>query len=266
MFRVTTLKPVWRSLFMLLLCALPLALAGACKDKLDAPHGEDPTGAKPASNDLPALVLKDDTPNLLLTWIDEKGDFHVVQKIPDVPEAGRAEVRVVETTREAGTGKLVYVADLAKKNADGTYPVKVIPRTEWDEKGASRRKARLEALAPPPSASVAASAAPSSSGAPGPVATPKVAGNKVVAIVYGAEWCKPCHDAAAYLKARGVTVVEKDVDADESAQAEMNKKLERIKAPGASIPIIDVMGQILVGFSPRALEKAVETARNAKTL
>lgn len=258
------MKRVWRAVILLLVCALPLLLAGACKQKSDAPSGEDPTGAKPTSNELPPLALKDDTPNLLLTWIDDKGDFHVVQKIADVPEPGRGEVRVVETTREEGTGKLVYVADLSKKNPDGTYPVKVIPRTEWDEKGASRRKARLEALAPPPSASAPASA--SGSAGPGPAPAPKVAANKVVAIVYGAEWCKPCHDAAAYLKQRGVTVVEKDVDADEAAQAEMQKKLERVKMQGASIPVIDVMGQILVGFSPRALERAVETARNAKTL
>ncbi len=256
----------WRALLLFCLCALPLVLAGACKGKPDAPSGEDTTGAKPTKSELPPLEVKDDTPSLLLTWIDDKGDFHVVQKVPDVPEPGRAEVRVVDTTREEGTGKLVYVADLSKKGPDGTYPVKVISRSEWDEKGASRRKARLEALAPPPSASAPASAVASGSAGPGPAPTPKVAANKVVAIVYGADWCKPCHDAAAYLKQRGVTVIEKDVDADEAAQAEMQKKLERVKMAGASIPVIDVMGQILVGFSPRALEKAVETAKNAKTL
>ena len=239
----------------------------ACKNEQNAPSSEDPTGAKPTSQELPPLEVKDDTPKLLLTWIDEKGDFHVVEKVAEVPEAGRAAVRVVSTTREEGSGKLVYVADLSKKNPDGTYPVKVIPRSDWDEKGASRRKARLEALAPPPSATAPPSAVASGSAAPGPAPTvPKFTGNKVVAIVYGAEWCKPCHDAAAYLKQRGVTVVEKDVDADESAQAEMQKKLERVKMPGASIPVIDVMGQILVGYSPRALERAVETAKNAKTL
>ena len=167
---------------------------------------------------------------------------------------------MVITSKEEGTGKLVYVADLGKKNPDGTYPTKVIPRGEWDEKGASRRKARLEALAPPPSASVAASASA------GPATPPKVHARKVSAIVYGAEWCKPCHDAASYLKQRGVNVIYKDVDADESAQAEMQKKLERVKMGGASIPVIDVMGQLLVGFSPRALDKAIEVAENQKTL
>lgn len=251
----------WRSLLLLVICLLPLVLAGACKGKTEPPSGDDPTGTKPTSNELPPIEVRDDTAGLLLTWIDDKGDFHVVQKPADVPEAGKSEVRVVITSKEEGTGKLVYVANLGQKNADGTYPTKVIARSEWDEKGASRRKARLEALAPPPSASVAASG--SASGGPAPVKAPS---RKVSAIVYGAEWCKPCHDAARYLKQKGVNVTYKDVDADESAQAEMQKKLERVKMGGASIPVIDVMGQLLVGYSPRALDKAIEVAENQKTL
>jgi len=155
----------------------------------------------------------------------------------------------------------VYVADLSRKNPDGTYPVKVISRSAWDEKGASRRKARREALAPP-----SQSAPPGASGSGAPAASAAIPTGKVVAIIYGADWCKPCHDAARYLKQRGVLVVEKNVEEDAAAQQEMRKKLERAKLPGASIPVIDVMGQVLVGFSPRALERAIEQAQNAQTL
>jgi glutaredoxin len=252
----------WRSLLLLVICLLPLLLAGACKSKTEPSSGDDPTGAKPTSSELPPIEVKDDTAGLLLTWIDDKGDFHVVMKPADVPEPGRKEVRVVVTGKEEGTEKLVYVADLTKKGADGTYPVKVMPRSEWDEKAAGLRKARLEALAPPPSASVAASASASA----GPATAPKLNTRRVSAIVYGAEWCKPCHDAARYLKQKGVNVAYKDVDADENAQAEMQKKLDRYKMGGASIPVIDVMGQLLVGFSPQALDKAIERAENQKTL
>lgn len=241
-----------------LLAAL-IALAG-CRGKNDGDDDSDPSGTKPTSGDLPALELRDETTHLLLTWIDDKGDFHVVQKPADVPEKARAEVRVVVTTREEGTGKLVYVADLAHKRPDGTYPVTVITRAMWEEKGASRRKARLEALAPP-----TGSGAPSGSASAGPASSALPSG-KVVAIIYGADWCKPCHDAAAYLKQRGVAVVEKDIDEDPGARQEMQKKLERARMPGASIPVIDVMGQILVGFSPRALERAVSQAQNEQTL
>lgn len=246
----------WRRIVFFSLCAL--LAASSCKNKGEG--GDDPSGTTPISNELGPLELKDDTPNLLLTWIDEKGDFHVVTKPGDVPEKARDAVRVVVTTRPDGTGKQFYVADLTKKNPDGTYPVKTMSRSEWDEKGASRRQARLEALAPPsatPPASAASSAPPVGSAPPQ---------RKISAIVYGADWCKPCHDAARYLRQKGVAVTEKNVESSEAIQQEMDKKLERAKMGGASIPVIDIMGRLMVGYSPTALDRAVENARNQKTL
>ena len=79
----------WRALLLLLCCLSPLVMTVACKNEQNAPSSEDPTGAKPTSQELPPLEVKDDTPKLLLTWIDEKGDFHVVQKVAEVPEAER---------------------------------------------------------------------------------------------------------------------------------------------------------------------------------
>ncbi len=213
----------------------------------------DPTGTAPVAGQLPPLELRDDTASLLLTWVDDKGDFHVVQKLADVPQAARREVRVVVTTKVEGTGKLVYVADLTRKNPDGTYPVATRSRAQWDEIGAKKRAARLEALAPPP---------PSASAAPAPEGG--TAGFEV--IIYGADWCTPCHDAERYLKQRGVKVVYKDIEQSQVAAQEMKRKLDKKGLGAASIPIIDVMGQILVGFDPRALDRAIDAARSAKTL
>jgi len=245
-----------------LLLAVCLALGGCRKQATPTPS--DDTGAVPKATELPALEIKDDTPNLLLTWIDDKGDFHVVQKPADVPKEGREQVRVVVTTREEGTGKLVYVANLNEVTPAGAYRVKTMTRAAWDELGAGKRKARLEALAP--------SAVPAPSDSP-PGTQPDAAGTSkkalaggISATIYGASWCKPCHDTAKYLKQRGVTVVDKDIDENPVAAAEMRQKLERAGRSGSSIPVIDLMGQILVGFSPMALDQAIEAARNAKPL
>ncbi len=255
---------VGRIVALLLALSVSLTFIAGCKCSKDEGGGQDDTAAKPTAAELPHLDLRDDTENLLLTWIDEKGDFHVVQKIADVPEKSRGAVRVVVTTLEEGTGKLVYVADLSKKNPDGAYPVRTLTRAAWDEKGAERRSARLEALAPRPSAAPSGSAPPGTDTPPGELDPKGVAG--VVAIIYGAEWCKPCHDAARYLKQRGVTVIEKDVEESQVAAREMKEKLIRAKLQGASIPVIDIMGQVMVGFSPQALDRAIEAARNTKTL
>lgn len=76
-------------------------------------------------------------------------------------------------------------------------------------------------------------------------------------IIYGASWCGPCHQAQAYLKKRGVPFVEKDIEDDPGAAAEMQKKLQRAGIRGGSIPVIDVKGKILVGFSPGAVDAAL---------
>lgn len=248
--------------FLLLLAVL---LGGmACRSREPAAN-EKPNATTPRSDELPKLVVKADTPNLLLTWIDDKGDFHVVQKPDDVPSVARKQVRVVVTDKEAGTGDRVYVANLDETTPDGAYRLKTMTRAAWDELGASLRKARLEALAP--SAAPPPSAAPAEEpAAPGAPKGPKAQGIKVTAIIYGADWCKPCHAAEDYLKGRGVTVVMKDIEASEAAQAEMQQKLARAGRGGASIPVIDLMGQILVGYSPGALDNAIRTAQNAKAL
>jgi glutaredoxin len=230
--------------------------------KSGAPAPSDDTGATPQATELPPLEIKDDTPNLLLTWIDEKGDFHVVQKPADVPKESRDRVRVVVTTKEEGTGKLVYVSNLNEVTPTGSYRVKTMTRAAWDELGAGKRKARLEALAP------SAVPAPSDSAAVADAAgaSAKAPASGISATIYGASWCKPCHDTARYLKQKGVTVVDKDIEENEVAAAEMRQKLARAGRTGSSIPVIDLMGQILVGFSPMALDQAIEAARSAKPL
>jgi len=265
-----TLPKMSRSITQALSLALALGVAVvACrKQATPTPTDSDDTGATPQANELPPLEIKDDTANLLLTWIDDKGDFHVVQKPSEVPKDGRENVRVVVTTREDGTGKLVYVSNLNEVTPTGAYRVKTMTRAAWDELGAGKRKARLEALAPSSVPAPADSAANGNSGAaPDASGAPKKAlASGIIATIYGASWCKPCHDTARYLKQRGVTVVDKDIDENPVAAAEMRQKLERAGRSGSSIPVIDLMGQILVGFSPMALDQAIEAARSAKPL
>jgi glutaredoxin len=199
---------------------------------------------------LPALVLRDDTKDLLLTWVDSSGDFHVVESIAEVPAENRAQVRVVVTTGDAGAADPVYVADLRQKKPDESYAVTTLPRAAWEELGATKRKARLETLAP-----VASQEPPPPSGA-----TAQSEGS-LVAVIYGAKWCGACREAKKYLAKKGVKVLEKDVDESPTVQAELRAKLARAKmSPTSSIPVIDIAGQILVGFSPGSVDAALQKA------
>jgi glutaredoxin len=242
----------------LLLCAS--LLSSACQRHADpAPDVGAPAAPAP-SEELPPLALTDGSANLLLTWVGDDGDFHVVEQIDAVPAEHRKQVRVVQTDRAAGTGSVVYVADLEQKRADGTYAVSTLPRAEWEKLGADRRATRLEQVAPG-AAPPAGTEGPAQAG--GEPTAPVGESSAVSAIVYGADWCKPCHEAERYLRSLGVAVTKKDIEESRAAQAEMREKLARVNRTGAGIPVIDVMGKIFVGYSPGPLKQAVDAARHA---
>lgn len=229
-----------RALVLAVLAAVAAAPVG-CRKRAR----EEASGTDPRVGTLPTLELRDDARDLLLTWVDAKGDAHTVVSIADVPLEGRDQVRVVVTTRQEGTGDLFWVANLTTKNPDGAYPVTTRTRAEWDAMIAERRKARLAA------APAATPEPPAGSAEPAPVP----AGTQVV--VYGAEWCEACHAAMAWLKRRGVPAIEKDIEEDPHAAREMQAKLARAGLRGGSIPVIDVRGRIFVGFEPHAIEAAL---------
>ncbi len=202
---------------------------------------------------LPPLVLTDDTPEVVLTWIDPQGAAHTSLDVSKVPEDSRQTVRV--TTKNAGHGKLFYVANLSQKRADGSYPVATMPRQQWEARLDKLRQKQLAAHPSPPA---------QGPGRHGPRGNPPGAHGQpatgVNATVYGASWCKPCHQAADYMKRRGVTVTEHDIEKTPGKQREMHAKLRKAGRSGGSIPVIDVQGTILVGYSTRAIDRAIDRA------
>jgi glutaredoxin len=226
------------------LCVCVVTALAGCKTDHSA-SGDAAT----VGSGLPKLVLRDDTRDLMLTWVDATGDFHVVESVDKVPSDAKERVRVVVTTQTEGTSDPIYVADLRTKSADGTYPTAAIARSVWEETGAARRKLRIEALAP-----VASQLAPEPSGQ-------SAKQEALVAVVYGAEWCGACREAERYLKRKGIRVLEKDVDQSPAVQAELRAKLSKAGMPAtSSIPIIDIGGKLIVGFSQPAVDAALKAA------
>ena len=228
-----------RSWLIVLLCLICFACRHKPKETLQGVAGQS------------QLELTDATRDVLLTWVDDGGDFHVAQSISEIKDANKEHVRVVFTDKETVNPDQVYVADLRQKDASGGYRVHSIPRSTWEELGASHRKSRLEAL-----------------GAPA-VATADAGKNNadVVAVIYGAEWCKACHDTAHYLLTKGVKYIEKDVDKSSVIQAELQAKFARAHVPAtSSIPVTDINGRLVVGFSPSALDSAIAAAQNSRSL
>jgi glutaredoxin len=225
-----------------------LVATGACRRWSSSASG-DPLAAAP-------FVVKPDSEGFLLTWIDDKGDFHVEMKVADVPLMGRDTVRVVDPNREEGThGDSIFVADLRTLLPDGTYPVHVMKRADFEALAVARREKSGPTLAS--AAPSTPPAEPMAQGAPLPVQPPS---NRPAVIIYGADWCGPCHEAAAYLRKKGIAYVEKNVDTDGEAQREMAAKLAKAGLRGGSIPVLDVRGRVMVGFNPRAVDEALGQA------
>ena len=70
--------------------AVSLLASVACRGASSSGTAAAPAPAPAAGKSLPELRLTDETPQLLLTWIGDDGDFHVEEAIDKVPAERRA--------------------------------------------------------------------------------------------------------------------------------------------------------------------------------
>lgn len=73
-------------------------------------------------------------------------------------------------------------------------------------------------------------------------------------ILYSADWCGACRKAKRHLARRGVAYEERDVDEPEVAAELLRKTGSR------SIPVIDVGGRVLTGFSAGSYDALIGSA------
>jgi glutaredoxin len=232
--------PVVAARLVVLSVVLAVVLAaGGCRRSHEAPT------ADPAAT----LIVRQESVGLLLTWIDDKGDFHVETAVADVPMMGRDAVRVVDPNHEdSAQTDTVTVVDLRQAGPEGNYPVRTMPRVDFEAMAVARREKAGPTLA---SAGPAPSPPPAGeSRAAGAAADPSKASARSVVVIYGAEWCGACHEAAKYLRSKGIPYVDKDVEKDPGA-AGLHE---------GSIPVIDVGGKVMVGFNPAEIDAALGQA------
>lgn len=212
--------------------------------------------ASPTPDDLPvpSIVVTPESDGLLLTWIDDKGNFHVEARVADVPIMGRDAVRVEDPNHDdSAHPDLVTVVDLRQTRPDGTFPVRSMTRKDFEAMAVARREKAGPTLAngaPSTPAAPAGSAASAGAGPSRQDARPLV-------VIYGAEWCSACHEAARYLRRKGIAYVDKDVEKDPAAAREMQEKLAKSGLREGSIPVIDVRGKVMVGFNPAEIDAAL---------
>lgn len=76
--------------------------------------------------------------------------------------------------------------------------------------------------------------------------------------IYSATWCAFCHAAKDYFDKLGVTYNDKDVDADPAnGQESVEKSGQR------GIPVIDIGGEIIIGFDRPKIDAALKARKLA---
>lgn len=171
-----------------------------------------------APDQTPPFEVRGDLHGISLTWFDEEG-AHVAVTRDDVPEAHRDRVRVdrMDLPPESRDPDAVWVADLREPGEGGAYPVERVDRDALDalmDEGVE----------------IAAAADPAD------------------ITIYGASWCGACRSAASYLRSRDVPFVERDIEREPEARAEMQTKAREAGLRPSGIPVIDFRGTILTGF------------------
>lgn len=223
-------RPKIRALSVLAGLALS-ALVGCGREKPPAPKAKPAAAAKASA---PQFYAPDKTP-ALLTFAAERGTFKDTSKIEDIPEGAKGLVRVafLDQERRAPAGK-IWVANLRNKSEQG-YSLSTIPRGDFE----------LAALGQGLRSQVQL---------PDGLELPKVVASQGV-IVYKTVWCGVCTKLQQYLEQKGVEFVAKDIEKDKAAAAELAAKAKKAGVPLGSVPVIDVRGELMVGFDRAKLDR-----------
>jgi glutaredoxin len=224
--------------------AMACLLVAGC----NKPDAESVEQAAAATIPKPPPVMPEGGPYTLRFFSAVSGELVTVKKPADVPEGARLQV-LVTYEDPALQGPWVYVADLSGK-ADPAkgYAVTSVDRAELESQVAAAKPAPTAAA---PGAESAAGSAPQAAGA-------ATTDNDV--IIYRTTWCGYCKKAAEYLKLKGVPFVEKDLERDPGARADMLARAQKAGVPASQlqgVPIMAVKGKVFPGFDRGAIDRAL---------
>jgi glutaredoxin len=76
-------------------------------------------------------------------------------------------------------------------------------------------------------------------------------------VLYGTSWCGVCKRARGYLIARGLPFEDWDIEKNARAAVELSNKGRDAGFHHRGVPIIDVHGKLIEGFSARAIDEAL---------
>ncbi|MEM9462085.1 MAG: glutaredoxin domain-containing protein [Myxococcota bacterium] len=216
-----------------------LLMVAGCED--EKPPAPPPSVAKASPGQADAAPAAEaffdaSAAAVVLTFAGDRGQFADTSKVDTIPEEAKGLVRVKLLEGEAAPPGTVWVTNLRTPESDGRFRLRPVVREMFEELalGQGRRSdvTLPEGLEPPT----------------------KVAPAEGV-IVYKTAWCGVCKKVEGYLERKGVSYEAKDIEKDRQAAAELTAKAQAQGVKTGSVPVIDVGGQLIVGFDRGRLEK-----------
>ena len=207
---------------------------------LSACHKGENKAAPPATTtELPKISVSDRA-GLLFTYFDDQGHLQTAEKITAIPLAHRDAVRVIDLSvppEARGAGKVIVSADLRSPRPDGTYPFQLLSALDYDHTVSNAAMDKKVATA--------------------------LAQQKTQLTLYSTAWCGVCAKTREYLDSRHVAYVERDVEKDEAARAELMAKAQQAGVKPQGVPVIDVYGDLMLGFDVNRLDQLLSAHRAA---
>jgi glutaredoxin len=194
-------------------------------------QSKPPAPSRPVeASALPAIKVTSKA-KMLFTYAEADGSFQTADKLDKVPVDRRGWVRVVDVKLKPDQRRdheLVYVADLRQEGKGGSYPYVVMSRRAFESAAVTRAH----------------------QGASEPAAA---RGAEI--ILYAASWCPACRSARQYLRENKIPFVEKDIEKDSAAAAELLQKAKAAGISASGVPVLDVKGKLMQGFDPKQLHE-----------
>jgi glutaredoxin len=83
-------------------------------------------------------------------------------------------------------------------------------------------------------------------------------------LLYGAEWCGPCHKLRAWLTSREIDFGYVDIDKNAAGRRRLEQLRKKQQVENRSIPVVEIAGTLYVGFDREKLEPALDALPKKK--
>ncbi len=199
----------------------------SCTSEKTSEHTHIQNQSKPDEFTERKIIINEENAHLIFTFQDDKGEYHSVSKIHEVPEIARKQVIVTDLSlsgQERNAAQVLYITDLTVKKTDGSYGYSLISRVAFEKPVHDDQKIE---------------------------STANLNGNQI--IIYSTRWCGVCKKTKKFFTDHKISFVEKDIEGSQSAMKELNSKLAARQMSFSGVPVIDVKGKLVVGFDEETL-------------